>query len=258
MGVRRGRVFVLAGATVLLGSGVAVAALAVPRGPDEATRPVVMETYNDRDGYGIRFGMQTSFDEDVTLSAATLMAGGDVSDAQLWPLDGQDHESEDLSKATLRAGTTVLVDGWVKPSCRGDATDEARFRLRAEGVDGHVVIISFPARNPEILAPALKRWCAQGPTIGLSHTQLQPDGTAIVYLANPGPKSIRVEAPAYADAHASWESVTASVAGGQAVDIEVHGTNVDCDDGETGSWDKGRLLVDGHPVVIHSDDSHCG
>lgn len=95
----------------------------------------------------------------------------------------------------------------------------------------------------------LARW------VGLSHTELWPDGTATMHLSvsKPGPEAVRVDVPAYDDGHAAWEAASPQdVAPGEMAGITIHGTDVDCDDGETGSCQRGRLLVDGEPTRVQS------
>ena len=69
--------------------------------------PVKVEVEVSEGGIGV--GMETSFAEDLTLSSPTLQAGGKPVKAGLWPLDGSDHEGEDLDPLVLPKGTPVSI-----------------------------------------------------------------------------------------------------------------------------------------------------
>lgn len=259
MNLGHGRLAVLAAAGALV--LVAAAAVAGTGGPHEASRTAPIEVSDSVDAYGINIRMRTSFYDDVTLSAATATVVGTTDDAELWPLDGEDHEGEDLDPVDLPAGTSISMSAWVRPRCPGESPDDLAFRVRVEHADGQVELVRFLASDPHVLLPALDKWCSLEPMVSLSRTELWPDGTAIVHLtvSNPGPETARVEVPAYADAHAIWVATTEDVAPGELADVEVNGTEVDCDKGETGSWQRGRLLVDGESTGVRSwGDSYCG
>ena len=261
MSLGRRRIAVLGVAAALV-AGVAVAAVARTEGPDKVSKTVSVEVGDFVDAYGIQIAMRTSFDGDVTLSAARASVAGVTDDAQLWPLDDVDHQGEDLDPLELPAGTPVSMSALVRPPFPGDKNGELAFQVRVKHDDGQVELVRFLARDSDAVGPALEKWCSRGPWVGLSHAELWPDGTATVYLwvSNPGPETVRVEVPAYADEHAVWKAATPQdVAPGEMADIEIHGTDVDCDDGETGSWQRGRLLLDGDPTRVQSwGDSYCG
>ena len=52
-------------------------------------------------GFGL--SMRTRFTEDMTLTKAGLLAAGTEGGAYLWPLDGVDHEGEDLDRGRAAA-----------------------------------------------------------------------------------------------------------------------------------------------------------
>jgi hypothetical protein len=252
MSLPRHRVAVL-GAAVALVVGATIAAAATAGGGDQGSATVPVEVGDRVDAFGIRLGMRTSFDDDVTLSAARVSVAGATRDVQLWPEDGVEHEGQDLDPLALHAGTPVSMDATVRPPCREEKNGPLMFQVRVRHADGRTELVRFLARDPDALLLPLEKWCSHGPWIGLSHTELSPDGRAIVHLSvsNPGPSTVHVEVPAYADEHATWRAaVPEDVAPGEMADIQIHGTDVVCADGKYGSWRRGRLLVDGEPTRV--------
>jgi len=246
------RIAVLGLAGVLVASA-AVVALATAGGRDHGSTTVPFEIGDRVDALGIHVGMQTSFDDDVVLSAAHAIGAGASDDVQLWPEDGVDHEGEELDPLKVSGGTTVTMDALLRPPCTEQKNGDLSFDVRVEHADGRAELVRFLARDPDAVLVALEKWCSHGPWIGLSHTELWPDGRAVVHLSvsNPGPRTIHVEVPAYADEHATWQAaVPMDVAPGARSDIEIHGTDVVCADAKYGSWRQGRLLVDGEPTRV--------
>jgi hypothetical protein len=213
------------------------------------------------DSYGISIGTQTSFDDDVVLSAPTASVAGATGPVQLWPLDDQEHEGEVLDPLTVPAGTSVLMEAWVRPSCPGDRGSEPAIQVHVEHSDGRTELARFVASDPSLVLPALDRWCSLGVKIHVSHAAIWPDGRIKAYLSvtNPGPGTIHVEIPAYADEHATWQAAAPTeVPAGNEVTIEIDGTDVACEPGETASWQENRLLVDGEPFLVRGGESYCG
>jgi hypothetical protein len=250
----RRRIAVLGLAGVLV-AGAAVAAFATAGGRVHDSTTVPFEIGDRVDAFGIHVGMQTSFEDDVVLSAARAIGVGATADVQLWPEDGVDHEGADLDPLKVSGGTTVTMDALVRPPCTEQKNGDLSFEVHVEHADGRAELVRFLARDPGAVLVPLEKWCSHGPWFGLSHTELWPDGRAIVHLSvsNPGPRTIHVEVPAYAEEHATWQAaVPVDVAPGERSDIEIHGTDVVCADGKYGSWRQGRLLVDGEPTRFHT------
>jgi len=248
------------GVAVGLGS---VAALALSdsgttAGRGAATQSKKMDVYVDE--FGVRVGMQTTFDEAVTLSSPILRAGALHDRASLWPEDDKDHEFEDLDPLTLAAGTPVLIEGKLRPDCDGsDPGSEVLFSVKVRTGDEPAATSRFSASNSQLLRGATKKWCALGPHVRVHRSSVAPNGAAIIrlVLTNPGPDAISVEIPAYATPHVSWTAASASVPEGEDVDLVVRGTNIQCQRGEEASWLEGRMRIDGKPFVVTSDDGFC-
>jgi ferric-dicitrate binding protein FerR (iron transport regulator) len=85
---------------------------------------------------------------------------------------------------------------------------------------------------------------------------MEPDGDAMVGISmtNPGPGSVSVKVPAYADDHVSWNEAAATVPAGQQVRFMIYGSDVGCEPDEVASWQGGRMLVDGRPFEVPADD----
>jgi hypothetical protein len=177
---------------------------------------------------------------------------------ELRPLDGRDHEGEDLDPLPLAPGAKVQVSGWLRPPCDG-ANREVTLSVHAKDAVGDKSTLRFSARNVEAVEAAMREFCELGPTVTLMSSRLEPNGDAAIGLdvVNPGPHQITVEVPAYSDKYVTWAAAQATIPSGASVRLEIQGTQVDCEPGETASWLKGRLLLDGAPFTMTSDDGWC-
>lgn len=209
------------------------------------------------DGVGIT--TEVAFPNEVTLSNATLQVGDSRDAAWLWPLDGRDHEGEDLDPLTVPGHTRVAVSATIRPSCDGDAIQTVRLAVTVSQRDGATQVHEYTAVNQLAMPPAVRTWCAKGPTVTAGMEHLEPDGDAVigVYVINPGPDPITVEIPAYTDEHVSWAKATAVAPPGEKTRLEIHGMHVGCEPGEIASWANGRLLLDGQPYKVKMDDAWC-
>jgi hypothetical protein len=232
-----------------------------PDTPDITEGPVVPKEVTVRVGdEAIDFGIVMSFPDQVTLTGPTLRVGRTTGAARLWPLDDRDHEGQDLDPLTLRAGMPVALEGYARPPCApGEPGPEVVFAVTVESLDGSTQRHHFPALHPEVVPPAVEEWCSGGPSVTAGMEYLGPNGEAVigVTVINPGPEVIDVEVPAYADQHVSWTEASSTVPPGQQVSLKIHGTDVGCERGEIASWEGGRLLIEGKPFVVTSDDAWC-
>ncbi len=207
---------------------------------------------------GILFSTESTFPGAVTLSAPVVSAGEVEAVGELWPLDGLDHEGEDLEPLLLSAGTPVQIQGLIRPPCDGRDI-EVIIAVISQKSDGETSLNRYAARNADALAAATRQYCRQGPTVNAAMNLLYPNGDAVigVNVMNPGPAEIKVEVPGYADEHVTWTAIAGTVQAGESVRFEIHGSQVGCEPGEEASWEDGRLLLDGTPFVVTSDDGWC-
>lgn len=219
--------------------------------PETRASAEPMEIYVDRQWVVV--SMRTSFPESVTLSTPVIGAGEARKSGDLWPLDGVDHEGEDLDPVRLEAGTPVSLSGFLQPPCTGPS--DLSLAVTVTRPDGDRVRHHFLPSNAEELAAAVREFCDQGPSVRARAYYWEPDGDAkaTVTVMNPGPDAITVELPAYADEFVTWSSLKATVPADETSSYEIRGTDVDCEPGETPSWLGGRLLVDGEPFVIRAE-----
>ena len=207
--------------------------------------------------YGIGVGIKTSFAEDLTLFSPTVQAGESRLKASLWPLDGDDHEGEDLDPLVLPKGTPVSIEGGVRSTCDGSASaDNVVFAVRARGKDGTEEVLRFTSRRPGILAEAVKKWCSMGPTVSPGGGSLSADGDAKanVTVTHPGPGTITVTVPAFSQGGATWSAAEATVPAGDRVMFVVKGSGVRYDGSQKLPWEDGRLLIDGEPFTLPTPD----
>lgn len=207
---------------------------------------------------GVSFSIETTFPEAVTLSAPTVRVGQVEAPGELWPLDGQDHEGEDLDPLPLHAGARVQIQGWLRPPCDGSDIG-VTISVIAHDSDGEQSTPRFSSRNVEAVEEAIRQFCERGPTVSVQMSRLDPNGDATIGFdaVNPGPDEITLEVPAYSDEHVTWASLTGTVPAGESVRFEIHGSQVGCEPGERASWQEGRLLINGEPFVVTSDDGWC-
>lgn len=204
------------------------------------------------DEYGISMRIKTSFAEDLTLSSPTVQSGEDHEKATLWPLDGRDHEGEDLDPLILPKGTPVTIEGALRPACDGDTPDKpVDFAVRSRGKDGVEEVRRFTSKRPGILVRPTAKWCSMGPVIQPGGGSLSADGDAKadITVINPGPGTIVVTVPAFSQGRATWFAASATVPAGRTVMFVVKGSGVRYDRSPL-PWEDGRLLVDGQPFTL--------
>lgn len=242
---------------VLVGLAVALVVTALlltrPAAGARETRASVepMEIYVDEQW--VIVSMRASFQEAVTLSVPVIEVGAARKGGELWPLDGVDHEGEDLDPIQLEVGTPVSISGYLQPPCTGPS--DVSLGVTAVGPDGDRVRHRYAPSNAAEVQAAVREFCAQGPAVRARAYHWEPDGDAkaSVTVMNPGPDAITVELPAYADKFVTWSALDVTVPADETTTYEIRGTDVDCEPGETASWLGGRLLVDGEPVVIRTE-----
>jgi hypothetical protein len=241
-------------AMLALGSGVFLATRTTAAGGAVASRH--MDAWVD--DFGVGFTMKTTFQEGVTLSAPALRVGGVETEAELWPLDGHDHEGEDLDPLRLAAGTPVSISGWLLPGCN-DSDLEVTMSVTSVDSDGEETNLRYSGSNEDDLESAMRQLCARGPTVTGEMNLLRPNGDAVIgiKIVNPGPDEITVDVPGYSDDHVTWSALNGTVPAGQRARFEIYGSDVGCEPGETASWQQGRLLIDGQPFIVTSDDRWC-
>lgn len=247
---------ITAGALFITHSQSASEAVDIPRGP---TQTVKVDVHVSE--YGVGLDMRTSFAEDVTLTKPGVMAGETEGGAYLWPLDGVDHEGEDLETIHLPRDTPVSISGGVRPPCEGDApSGDIVFSVHSVGDNDEPTLLRFVARNPEALGPATKQWCDMGVTVSAAGGSLSADGDAKadVTVINPGPGDITVEIPAFSDAGATWLPATATVPAGETAHLEVKGSGVTYDGTQDVPWEDGRLLINGEAFTFPTPDGWLG
>jgi len=236
-----------AGAVALL-AGALLLTRPATGAPETRVSAEPMEIYVDRQW--VIISMRTSFPGEVTLSAPVIEVGAARKGGELWPLDGVDHEGEDLDPIRLEVGTPVSISGYLQPPCTGPS--DVSLGVTAIDSGGDRVRHRYAPSNAAELAAAVREFCDQGPSVRVRAFRWQPDGdsNASVTVMNPGPDTITVELPAYADEYVTWSSLEATVPADETATYEIRGTDVDCEPGETTSWQGGRLLVDGERFVI--------
>jgi hypothetical protein len=247
---------VTAGGVFITYNEAASEAVDIPRGP---MRTVTVDVHVSE--FGVGLAMRTRFTEDMTLTKAGVQAGETEGGAYLWPLDGVDHEGEDLETIHLPRDTPVSISGGVRPPCEGDASSgDIVFSVQSVGDDGEATLLRFVARNPEALGPAIRKWCDMGVTVSTGGGSLSADGDAKADLTvtNPGPGDVTVEIPAFSDDGATWLPATATVPAGETVHLEVKGSGVTYDGTQDVPWEDGRLLINGEAFTFPTPDGWLG
>ncbi len=228
-----------------------------PRPDETTTVPTEIKVrVNDT---AIDFGTVVTFPEQVMVTGATLSVGEFTGIARLWPLDGRDPEDVGL-KVRLPAGTPAVLEGSSRPHCDGDWSEiDVSFSVTTRGSGGSTERHQYTPHQPDALAAAMEKWCAQGPDVSAELVYLAADGYAVVDVAvtNPGPEVISVAVPAYSDDRVSWTAASTTVGPGQQVRFNIHGAQIACEPGELASWEEGRLLIDGKPFDVYSAGGWC-
>lgn len=242
---------------VVVGGVSAVAGWAGDNG--ELTAPAEAPFDVRVDDFGIWITTEVTFTDEVTLTKPTLHAGESHEAASLWPLDGREHEGEDLDPLTVPAGTSVELSGMLRPICDRDEITAVQFAVAVSQHDGSSTTAHYSAANQSDVPAALDRWCSNGPSVtaGMERIGLGGDAVIGVYVTNSGPNPVTVEIPAYTDEHVAWAEATAVAPPGERTRLEIHGTRVGCEPGEIASWSDGRLLLDGTPYTVTMDDAWC-
>jgi hypothetical protein len=234
---------------------------AVPPTPDRPNGPTVpTEVTAEVTEDGIDFSVEVSFPEKVTLTAPTMRSGQTTGVAWMSPLDDGDHEGERPESLVVPAGSAVQLVSDALPSCDEGAEELLiSFAVTVDRGEGEAQRHRFTAEDPEAARQALHVWCSQGPAVAAAAEFIQPDGDAVVSVrvTNPGPGSVSVEVPAYADDQVSWSAAGATVPPGRQVKFMIYGSGVACEPAEIASWEDGRLLIDGKPFQLESEGEWC-
>jgi len=207
--------------------------------------------------YGVRVSIMRRYPEDRALTSPSVTVGDIEGNGELWPMDGVDHEGEDLDPLALPAGTPVSLQVTVKPSCEDfEESPQIEFVIPATLPNGDEVVDAVSPSNPEVYRPAIRLWCKVGVAVQVGGGSLgdsdNPSRVALL-IGNAGPEEITVEVPALENGGASWEGLSMTVpAGGQVTEI-VQGWGVRCNDSQKVPWADDRLLVNGdawrEPIV---------
>lgn len=218
-----------------------------------------MSTYTSE--WGIRLGVVRQYPEDRVLSSPSATVGALVGIGELWPLDGVDHEGEDLDPLSISAGTRVSYEAVVKPDCDNIAeSPPIEFRIPATLPNGKQVVDVVSPSNPSVYAVAVNLWCRLGVAVQVGGGGLgegnEPSRVAIM-VSNGTSDDIRVEVPALESDGASWHALAFTVPPGEQVTQEVLGWDVRCDRTQDRPWAEGRLLVDGSPWDESIADVWC-
>lgn len=120
-----------------------------------------MQIYVDRQWVVV--SMRTSFPKAVTLSAPVIEVGEARMGAELWPIDGEDHEGEDLDPLRLEVGTPVSVAGFLQPPCSGPR--DVSLAVAVQWPNGDRVWRRYVPSNAAELDAAVREFCAQGPAV---------------------------------------------------------------------------------------------
>lgn len=228
----------------------------VVRAPDDAV-PVPMELAASR--YGLEVRADVRVREATAVTGPFLRGADEEVEGRLWPLDGRDHEGEDLSRVPLAAGDQVEVSGYLSPDCGGPdpAAGDLLVSLAAPTGREPDRTLTFVLDDAAALDAAVADWCSLGPSVEPTGSMTSPDGTGEAYLAisNPGPGSVEVSLPA----GAGWEAASISVpAGTVGADLTLRASSADCDAEAVLPWADGRLQVNGEPYPITLEDGWCG
>jgi hypothetical protein len=254
----------IAAAAVLLVGGCARgegSADQAPRQPVESPTQVEMKTFTSQSG--IRLAIRPSYPEDRVLASPSARVGKLKGHGSLWPLDGADHEGEDLDPLSLRAGTGVLAEVTVRPDCKKvEFSPRIEFSVTARHRGGKNVVDTFVPSNPEAYEPAIRLWCKVGVALqagGGSGGSDRDGGEARVALliSNASAQAIAVEMPPLSDGGATWSPLSASVPAGQELTRIVEGSGVRCASDQQVPWSDGRILVNGKPLGVSVADAWC-
>jgi hypothetical protein len=259
---RRRRLIGVAVAVVaLVTAGVVVSAQMISS-PSSTSQPgptqeIQMDSYTSDDG--IMLSVTTSYSEDRVLTSPSTSAGDTTGGGFLWPLDGVDHEGQDLDPISLPAGTEVEYSVWLKPGCGDlDESPTIRFSIPATLSDGKKVVDTFVASNPEDYEPAVRIWCDVGVGAQAGGT-LKRGGAAKVFLTfnNGRSDEIVVKVPALSTGSAAWQGASATVPAGDSDGLIIEGNGVSCHRDQEVPWAEGRILVNGQPMSVPVADTWC-
>ncbi len=227
---------------------------AVPDGPHrDLTDPPQATQSAPPPAATIRFQIRVSFPEDRVLTSPSLRVGTETGEGYLWPLDGVDHEGEDLDPLGLPANTKVLYEAEGQPDCSSPDLDPAiEFSLPGTLGNGDKVVATFVPSNPEIYEAAVRLSCDLGVVFQVGGGSLGDNGEArVAFLVNnPGAEPITVQIPALRVADVVWDESTFAVPAGGSRTVVVIGTGLTCGAGQPVPWEDGRVLIDGVPSTV--------
>jgi hypothetical protein len=205
--------------------------------------------------YGVRVEARRTYPDDRVLRSPSATVGTLTSGASLWPLDGVDHEGEDLDPLRLPANTPVLVETWIKPDCGPhDESPEILLSVSSERTNGETVTERWTPSNPDAYVSAVRMWCKVGVTVQAGGGTITPRGVATlaITIVNGTKREVRVIIPATQRGDVTWSELRMSVPAGARVVRNIRGTGVRCGRGAAASWNDVRVVVDGKSLPASS------
>lgn len=205
----------------------------------------------------IRFSIEVAFAEGRTLYEPKLYVGADSASGEMWPVDGLDHEGEDLDPLNLVAGQRVLIEARVQAACDETASvPEIAFKIPGVLPDGTRSSARFTPKNPEFYANAITLGC------GLNVAAQVGGGTSgggevrIAFTVNnPSERPVTVTIPALAQGEARFDELEFIVPPHEHRTRTIAGHGVYCGAAAPDPWDDGRVLINGNQYDLPIVDS---
>lgn len=172
--------------------------------------------------YGVRVGIQVAFDEQRTVTGATLTSGDDRVDASLYPLDGTDPDAP--TEVSLAPGVEVSVEGTVLTACPATTTGPPEFEVVSR-VDGAERTERYAVDDIAAYERAVAEWCDRSLTMWATGSRETPTGERALYVAfsNPGPDAATVTSSVVEQCGVTWDPSTVQVRPGTIGEMTIEG-----------------------------------
>ncbi len=208
----------------------------------------------------IQMSLEFSFLEDRVLSSPSLRVGDETADhGYLWPLDGQDHEGEDLDDPLpLPAGTAVMYEALFTPDCdQPDFDPPISLTVSTKDSGGDEAVETFVPKDAQVFADALTLACGTGLAAQAGGGSSGDGGEARVafMISNPDGSAVSVKIPALTQNGASWPATTFTVPAGSFTMVVLEGSGVVCGTHQGVPWTTDRLVINNQHAPMHLTQS---
>jgi hypothetical protein len=208
-------------------------------------------------GRGVRLGIDATYPGDRQLSGGRVTIDGDVDEGlDFWSEKYDDHFPKP-DPFPVAAGTRVLIEREVIPSCDGRDSVPV-ITLESRLPDGTTRSDSYRPSNLDEYRAAAETYCHLDPEVEVagSRQEVNGDFTVTLTILNPTRKPAMVASGAFQDGDTTWEPASITVPPQGSGELVLHGHGEGCS--TVTPWTTGNLTVNGvAPEMDEAASEQC-